>query len=157
MKMGYNGMKSNQMILAAFSVGLLLVLRGYMSLGIREFQTKKKWKRYKEEVPAIDRWFFWTAPRAIGDRYSKAEKKVIRYSAAARVYRAVNFVLHIVLLVELTVIFCNALGFAGEAFLNGTCMLYFCMVFLTFVCLAVMEYAMNSRYHRSRYRRRKSG
>ncbi len=150
-------MESNQMILTAFSVGLLLVLRGYMSLGMREFQTKKEWKRYKEEVPAIDRWFFWTAPRTIGDKYSKAEKKMIRYSAAARVYRAVNFVLHIALLVELTVICCNALGFAGEAFLNGTCMLYFCMVFLAFVCLAVMEYAMNSRYHRSRYSRRKPG
>ena len=76
-------MESNQMILAAFSVGLLLVLRGYMSLGMREFQTKKEWKRYKEEVPAVERWFFWTAPRTIGDKYSKAEKKKIRYDRAA--------------------------------------------------------------------------
>lgn len=149
-------MGNNLIILAVFSIGTLLILRGYMSIGIRVCQTKKNWKLYIANVSMLDRWFFWTAPKIIKDKYSKFEKKMIRYSSIAKVYRAINLAIHIALTIEFVFIFCYALGFAEEYLLDRICIAYFVTAFLLFVLLAVIAFKTNSRYHRSRYRSRKT-
>lgn len=148
-------MGNNLVSLAVFSIGTLLILRGYMSVGIRVCQTKKDRKLYIANTSIVDRWFFWTAPKIIKDKYSKFEKKMIRYSSIAKVYRAANLAIHITLAIELVLILCYALGFAEEYLLDWSCIAYFATAFLLFVLLAVIEFKTNSRYHRSRYGRRK--
>ena len=144
-------MGNNLTILAIFSIGTMLVLRGYMSTGIRVCQTKNERKGYAANASIVDRWFFWTAPKIVKDRYSKFEKKMIHYSSMVKVYRAINLVIHIALAVELIFIMCYALGFGQEHFIDRICIAYFAISFLSFVLLAVVEFKMNSRYHRSRY------
>lgn len=144
-------MGNNLIILAIFSIGILLVLRGYMSMGIRICLAKKDRKLYTANVSVIDRWFFWTAPKIVKDKYAKSEKKRIPYSSMVKAYRAVNLVMHIALTAESVSIFCYAFGFVPELFLNWVCAAYFVASFLSFVLLTVIDLTINSRYHRSRY------
>ena len=144
-------MENNLIILVIFSIGILLILRGYMSAGIRACQTKKDWKLYVANVPVIDRWFFWTAPKIMKDKYSKSEKKIIRYSAIAKAYQVINLAIHIALTIELVFISCYALGLVEEYLFNRVCIAYFVVAFLFFAILAIIELKTNSKYHRSRY------
>lgn len=144
-------MENNLIILTAFSIGILLILRGYMSVGIRTYQTKKDWKLYVANVPVIDRWFFWTAPKIMKDKYSKSEKKIIHYSSIVKAYQVINIVIHIALTIELVFVSCYALGLVEEYLFNRVCIAYFVVAFLLFVILAIIELKTNSRYHRSRY------
>lgn len=122
-----------------------------MSAGIRSCQTKKDWKLYVANVPVIDRWFFWTAPKIMKDKYSKSEKKIIHYSSIVKAYQVINIVIHIALTIELVFIFCYAFGFVEEYLFDRICIAYFVVAFLLFVILAIIELKTNSRYHRSRY------
>ena len=122
-----------------------------MSAGIRACQTKKDWKLYVANVPVIDRWFFWTAPKIMKDKYSKSEKKIIRYSAIAKAYQVINLAIHIALTIELVFISCYALGLVEEYLFNRVCIAYFVVAFLLFAILAIIELKTNSKYHRSRY------
>ncbi len=144
-------MENNLIILVMFSIGILLILRGYMSVGSRACQTKKNWKLYVANVSIVDRWFFWTAPKIMKDKYSKSEKKIIRYSSIAKAYQAINLAIHMALAIELVFAFCYALDFVGEYFFNRVCIAYFATAFLLFVILAIIELKTNGRYHRSRY------
>ena len=144
-------MENNLIILTAFSIGILLILRGYMSAGIRAYQTKKDWKLYAANVPIVDRWFFWTAPKIMKDKYSKSEKKIIHYSSIVKAYQVINIVIHIALTIELVFVFCYALEFVEDDLFDRVCIAYFVVAFLLFVVLAIIELKTNSRYHRSRY------
>lgn len=144
-------MESNLIILVIFSIGILLILRGYMSAGIRACQTKKNWKLYVANVSIVDRWFFWTAPKIMKDKYSKSEKKIIRYSSIAKAYQAINLAIHMALAIELVFISCYALRLVEEYLFNRVCIAYFVVAFLLFAILAMIELMTNSKYHRSRY------
>lgn len=144
-------MENNLIILVIFSIGILLILRGYMSAGIRACQTKKNWKLYVANVSIVDRWFFWTAPKIMKDKYSKSEKKIIRYSSIAKAYQAINLAIHMALAIELVFISCYALGLVEEYLFNRVCIAYFVVAFLLFAILAIIELKTNSKYHRSRY------
>ena len=144
-------MENNLIILVIFSIGILLILRGYMSAGIRACQTKKNWKLYVANVSIVDRWFFWTAPKIMKDKYSKSEKKIIRYSSIAKAYQAINLAIHMALAIELVFISCYALRLVEEYLFNRVCIAYFVVAFLLFAILAMIELMTNSKYHRSRY------
>lgn len=144
-------MGNNLIILTVFSIITLLILRGYMSVGIRLFQTKNERKRYVSNVSKMDRWFFLTAPKVISDKYSRYEKRTIHYSSMAKTYRIVNCVNHATLVVELIFILSFSLGFVEESLLNIVCVTYFVMAYFSFGVLAVVEFKANKRFHRSRY------
>ncbi len=144
-------MESNLIILVIFSIGILLILRGYMSAGIRACQTRKDWKLYDANMPVIDRWFFWTVPKIMKDKYSKSDKKIICYSAIAKAYQVINLAIHIALTIELVFISCYALRLVEEYLFNRVCIAYFVVAFLLFAILAMIELMTNSKYHRSRY------
>lgn len=122
-----------------------------MSAGIRACQTKKNWKLYVANVSIVDRWFFWTAPKIMKDKYSKSEKKIIRYSSIAKAYQAINLAIHMALAIELVFISCYALRLVEEYLFNRVCIAYFVVAFLLFAILAMIELMTNSKYHRSRY------
>lgn len=64
-------------IFLLFSIAALLALRGFMGAGVRSFLTKNERKKYHASTSRIDRWFFWSAPNLIRNRYSKSEKRKI--------------------------------------------------------------------------------
>ena len=81
-----------------FSIAALLALRGFMGAGVRSFLTKNERKKYHASTSRIDRWFFWSVPNLISDRYSKSEKRRISYASTLKAYRAINLAAHIGLL-----------------------------------------------------------
>lgn len=98
-------------------------------MGSRACQTKKNWKLYVANVSIVDRWFFWTAPKIMKDKYSKSEKKIIRYSSIAKAYQAINLAIHMALAIELVFAFCYALDFVGEYFFQSGLHCLFCYCF----------------------------
>lgn len=85
------------------------------------------------------------------DKYSKSEKKIIRYSSIAKAYQAINLAIHMALAIELVFISCYALRLVEEYLFNRVCIAYFVVAFLLFAILAMIELMTNSKYHRSRY------
>lgn len=138
-----------------FSIAALLALRGFMGTGVRSFLTKNERKKYHANTSGIDRWFFWSVPNLISDRYSKSEKRRISYASTLKAYRVINLAAHIGLTVVLLFIVCYFAGYVGARVLNTVCIAYAIAILLMFVVLAVIEFWMNRRYHLARYRSRK--
>jgi len=138
-----------------FSIAALLALRGFMGAGVRSFLTKNERKKYHASTSSIDRWFFWSAPNLIRNRYSKSEKRRISYASTMKAFRAINLAAHIGLTAVLFFIVCYLAGYVGERVLNTVCIAYAIIILLTFVMLAVIEFWMNRRYHLARYGSRK--
>lgn len=138
-----------------FSIAALLALRGFMGAGVRSFLTKNERKKYHASTSRIDRWFFWSAPNLIRNRYSKSEKRKIPCSSTLKAYRAINLAAHIGLTAVLFFIVCYFAGYVGERVLNIVCIAYAIAILLMFVVLAVIEFGMNQRYHLARYRNKK--
>ena len=138
-----------------FSIAALLALRGFMGTGVRSFLTKNERKKYHANTSGIDRWFFWSVPNLISDRYSKSEKRRISYASTLKAYRVINLAAHIGLTVVLLFIVCYFAGYVGARVLNTVCIADAIMILLMFVVLAVIEFWMNRRYHLTRYRSRK--
>ena len=133
-----------------FFVGLLIV-RGYMGLIVRLTLSKKERKKYKEETSFVNRWFFWSAHRFVKDRYSKPEKKVIKYSSVVCIYRVLNAILHILLISTIVVVICNYYEILSDHIVNYACWCYIIFLLSTLVLLAIVELASNQRYHKQRY------
>lgn len=138
-----------------FSIAALLALRGFMGTGVRSFLTKNERKKYHANTSGIDRWFFWSVPNLISDRYSKSEKRRISYASTLKAYRVINLAAHIGLTVVLLFIVCYFAGYVGARVLNTVCIADAIMILLMFVVLAVIEFWMNRRYHLTRYRNKK--
>ena len=138
-----------------FSIAALLALRGFMGAGVRSFLTKNERKKYHANTSGIDRWFFWSVPNLISDRYSKSEKRRISYASTLKAYQVINLAAHIGLTVVLLFIVCYFAGYVGAQVLNTVCIAYTIMILLMFVVLAVIEFWMNRRYHLARYRNKK--
>lgn len=138
-----------------FSIAALLALRGFMGAGVRSFLTKNERKKYHASTSRIDRWFFWSAPNLIRNRYSKSEKRKISYSSTLKAYRAINLAAHIGLTAVLFFTVCYFAGYVGERVLNTVCIAYAIIILLMFAVLAVIEFGTNQRYHLARYRNKK--
>lgn len=138
-----------------FSIAALLALRGFMGTGVRSFLTKNERKKYHANTSGIDRWFFWSVPNLISDRYSKSEKRRISYASTLKAYRVINLAAHIGLTVVLLFIVCYFAGYVGARVLNTVCIAYTIAILLMFVVLAAIEFGMNRRYHLARYRNKK--
>ena len=138
-----------------FSIAALLALRGFMGTGVRSFLTKNERKKYHANTSGIDRWFFWSVPNLISDRYSKSEKRRISYASTLKAYRVINLAAHIGLTAVLFFIVCYFAGYVGARVLNTVCIADAIMILLMFVVLAVIEFWMNRRYHLTRYRNKK--
>ena len=138
-----------------FSIAALLALRGFMGTGVRSFLTKNERKKYHANTSGIDRWFFWSVPNLISDRYSKSEKRRISYASTLKAYRVINLAAHIGLTAVLFFIVCYFAGYVGARVLNIVCIAYTIAILLMFVVLAAIEFGMNRRYHLARYRNKK--
>ena len=138
-----------------FSIAALLALRGFMGTGVRSFLTKNERKKYHANTSGIDRWFFWSVPNLISDRYSKSEKRRISYASTLKAYRVINLAAHIGLTVVLLFIVCYLAGYVGARVLNTVCIAYTIAILLMFAVLAAIEFGMNRRYHLARYRNKK--
>ena len=142
-------------IFLLFSIAALMALRGFMGTGVRSFLTKNERKKYHANTSGIDRWFFWSVPNLISDRYSKSEKRRISYASTLKAYRVINLAAHIGLTVVLLFIVCYFAGYVGARVLNTVCIAYTIAILLMFAVLAAIEFGMNRRYHLARYRNKK--
>jgi len=147
-----SGMDSNWIFWLIFSAVALLIIRGYMGLELYQCLPKKSRKAYKKEVSFIDRWFFWSAPQKVQDKYSKYEKRTIQYPDIMAFYRFLNAMLHLMFAAELIVAAAVALDWLTKSVFNAVCQVYLLMCALSLVLLAIIDLTTNRRYHHSRYK-----
>ena len=131
----------------------LLVVRGYMGLIVRTTLSKNERKKYKDETSFVNRWFLWSTHRFVKDRYSKYEKRTIRHSSIVCVYRMLNAILHILLIITIVVAVCNYYNALPSRIFNYTCWCYIVFLLFSFTLLAIIELVSNRKYHKKRYSR----
>ena len=98
-------MGENAIMLSFAFLCMLIILRAYMGLTVRIVLSKKERRKYQADYSWLNRWFFCSVHKIIKDKYSKYEKRTIRYTSIMKVYKAITIVLHIelalVLLLEM--------------------------------------------------------
>ncbi|MBQ3147556.1 MAG: hypothetical protein IJB91_07515 [Oscillospiraceae bacterium] len=139
--------------LLLFSLVILLVVRGLMSIFVQLSMSKKERKQYRTSAGIIDRWFLWSIPHYVKDRYSRYEKRVIHYTMIVPICRMISITLTVLFLTELVAILLNQLGFLALKYAEIVCIVYFVVGFVSFCIVAAIEFFTNRRYHRSRYKK----
>lgn len=139
----------------AFATLLLLILRGLMGIDIRLCLTKKERKDYIKNIGALDRWFFWSAPEILKDKYSRSEKKVIHHKQIAGIYKMVNVAIHLLLAFSLLCTLLYAVTIISIICLNCVYILYFTFGTIALLVIFAIELSTNRRYHCGRYKKRK--
>ena len=86
------------------------------------------------------------------DKYSKYEKQTVQYPVIMAFYRFLNGVLHLLLAVELMAAVAFALDWLTKSVFNAVCQVYLLTCVLSLVLLAIMEFTINRKYHRLRYK-----
>lgn len=138
----------------AFATLLLLFLRGIMGIEIRLSLSKKERKDYIKNTGALARWFFWSAPKILKDKYSRFEKKVIHHKKIAAAYKILNLTVHSLLAFSLLCTLLYAVKIINSIVLNYVYITYFTFGALALLVIFTIELTTNRRYHRSRYKKR---
>ena len=145
-------MQNNAIILVVVFSIILLVLRGYMGLTIRLVLSKKERKTYQSSHSFLSRWFFWSAHQVIKDKKDKYEKKIVRYKVIMRIYRLIVTILHCEWLFLCIAGLLSPLCRCFQPPFYFLCWLYTITLVITFFALAGIEFYVNFRYHKNRYR-----
>ena len=130
----------------------LLILRAYMGLIIPIALSKKERKEYLLSTSPIDRWFFWSAPKYVKDKYNKFEKRNIPYIIILKVYRTLTVTLHLLLVIFLIIMVLTFFAIIPTEAIDFLCGIYLVFSVLVLIVLFVIELSTNKRYHRSRYK-----
>lgn len=111
--------------------------------------TKRERKSYKSCEPVWSRYFYINIWKYTKDRYSKGEKKTIKYVSVSRLYFFVNLLCHLVSLAYIVFAIVekySALSIPIDKILFAE-MLFYLAVFGLF---ALAEYCMKPTYHKNR-------
>lgn len=144
-------MTNSVMLVFAFFL-ILLIIRGYMGLTLRLILSKKERKCYQCQFSQLNRWFFGSVHKIIKDKYSKHERKTIRYSAIFGMYKVILSILHIELIAATICVFLSISFEYFQSILPYCCGLYIISAVLSFVILAMIEVFSHPRYHKNRYK-----
>lgn len=139
-------------LLLLISFLLLAFIRLIMSLSVLLALSKKAWKNYKLTVKGLDRWFMWSAPKLVKEKYSRYEIRRINYPAVISTYRALNVLLHIcfiLLVITYILVFSSLLD---HVIIRPAFIMYLIVVGVCFFAVCVAELYVNWRFHKSRYR-----
>ena len=128
----------------------LIVIRMFMAVGGTLAMSKKAKKQYRLQVPLWKRWLLLKLPDFSKDKYSKAEKKTIAYTAIARIYRGICISLHIMWLFILLAAVLFAVDIVSSKLFNVFFFGYCVILLVVFIILAIIEFYENSKYHKKR-------
>ena len=131
----------------------LVVVCRFIMLGFIKLKfTKKEKKKYKS-LNVFDRWFFWSMPLIINDKYSKYEKKIIQYSSNVVTYRFINLCMHISLIMPMVLIIFFRMGIVQDYFVDFMCgCLGWCQI-ATIIIVAIIEDFTFPRARKKRYKK----
>lgn len=62
---------------------------------------KRRYQRLMSSISLWDRWFFLSLQSLAKDRYCKSERRFIYYSIVSKIAQIVNYVIHILFVVEI--------------------------------------------------------
>lgn len=145
-------MDGSTFAIMAVSILGFLAVRGYIGCVIRVSLSKKERKQYLASTSLLSRWFVWSTHKWCNDKVNGREKRKIRYATVFKMYRVVFVILHI----ELALVFISELlGIIEETLTSLSdycCGLYLISLLASFFFFAIIEYMLNARIHRRRYR-----
>ena len=139
-----------------FSVCIVCICRFVISAYMRHVYKKKQYIAIQKDALLWDKWFFISVAKGIKDRYSKSEKRIIPYSKHALLFRTINILHHVLLLIEVTlwlvyVVFddvkLKCIAENMSIFLLGT-------VGVSFFVLAITTALEHREYHKKRVLRK---
>ena len=148
-------MQTSPVMSIVLSILMLMGTRFIFGMTISRYQSRKAIRRYKSDLSFWNRWFFLSAPDYVRDKYDKLERKVIRVRSLVRTLRVMNFILHGLLVPEITLILLCSFGAAvpwGEQVLPG----YIILCGSCLIILALIEWAYHPNFERMRHGRKPS-
>ena len=146
-------MKQPVVIAFAFMLVELLGIRGYIAVAYYLIIRKKEKKRYKTETSKFDRWFMISAHKYVLNRYSKYEKRFIRYVTVVKCYRGIIIIAHLLLAIMFLLCVLYHFEVIGHLVINSFFILYSLVILISFVLLALINFYCQKRYHCSRYKK----
>ena len=138
-------------LLLLISFLLLVFFRWIMSLSIMLALSKKAWKNYKLTVNAFDRWFLWSAPKLVKEKYSKFEKRKIDYPTVITVYRTLIIVLHIAFSIFLLTYIFVMFSLIEQLLIHHAFIVYLVCAGICVLVHCVTDLYVNWRFHKTRY------
>ena len=121
-----------------FSLLLLLIIRFYIQLTVRSGLSKKQKNQYKT-LSWINRWFLWSAHLYVKDKFSKYEKKTIRYTLHTKIYRIVNLYLHLLFIIEIIAYFLCKYSVLPEVVVEIPMVIYFFSFLGAFLLMFIVQ------------------
>lgn len=137
------------------SILMLLGMRGVFGLHLSFFQSRKAARVYRTNVPFWDRWFFISAPLYVRDKYSKLERKVIKARAFVHVMRAMNLLLHGLLLPVATLILLHGLNMVDGRWADWIFQAYIIIGVICFLIACIVDISNHREAERIRNGRKR--
>ena len=139
-------------ILLFVSALLFIVCKAFMSLIIRGSFSKGQYKKYKRESGFWERYFIVSTQRYIKDRYSKSEKRVIKYTIMVKVLFYINILLHLAFVIHFFGVLIFGFIDINDVIVGYISLIYFLIILLVFWVYAIMNQYEQREYHRKRSR-----
>lgn len=148
-------MRSDTLIrVSVFAAISLLILRMFMEIALKTYVSRKKYKYYKESTKFFDRWFFVSARYIVRDKYSKFERRIIRYTLSMKIIFVLNIILNGSFALEIIVLSATALGLIDGQIADVSTTAFFIMILVLVWALGIIDYCENRRYHQMREKRK---
>ena len=129
---------------------LLICLRWLMSISVMLALSKKAWVNYKSTIKGFDRWFLWSVPSIVREKYSKYEKRRINYPVVVSMYRSINLFMHCCFLI-LAMVYVIDLFIIDFSMVQPVFMAYLVAAGICFLLYCASSLYVNWRFHKSRY------
>ena len=122
-------MKENGTVcLILFSLICFLATRGFMEIELSTKLSRKGYKAYKAKTNLLDRWFFISARYIVRDKYSKSEKRIIKHPVIMQIIFAVNIILHVGFLVEVSMLLMVETNILSKQVANSVVLVFFLLL-----------------------------
>ena len=140
------------MLYLVFSLLLVCIYRMIVLAYVFSSYKKKDFDKVKKQATFKDNWFMISLVKGVKDRYSKFEKRTIRYSRHVQVFYRSNIIHHIILFFEmicwLVADIFNSIEWNHLA-IKISIGLY-CFIGIGFFVFAFFTGLENNRYHKKR-------
>jgi len=133
-----------------FSTLCFIGVRAFLELTLWSLFPKKGYKKYKKNTTLINRYFLVSAKSMIKDRYSKSEKRIIRYSVIVNVLFYINIIINLAFLMVISGFILFLFNMLNSKIIYLVFLFFLVFILLIFLIYAIIEAYVNYDYHKKR-------
>ncbi len=140
-------------LLFIFGMITLIGARAFLEVMLYSSFRGHGYRSYRKQVHRIDRYFMISAQKLIKDRYSKEERRTIRYSAVVQVLFVLNLLLCVTLLSMIVFGILHLAAVVTAELLSAVCLASLIVALFVFFVCGIIEGSVDRNYHKKRTRR----